>query len=87
MYKQFANTSLSNNDFNVVQYGYRDCTPGFNIYHRRCQNYLFHYVYNGKGTYTVGGKTYKIGKNMGFLSLPGQEMWYTADENEPFSYA
>ncbi|MBR5535971.1 MAG: AraC family transcriptional regulator [Clostridia bacterium] len=87
MYKQFSNNSLSNNDFNVVQYGYRDCEPGFNVYHRRCQNYLFHYVYSGKGTYNVNGKEYKVKKNQGFLSLPGQEMWYTADKDEPFSYA
>lgn len=86
MFCQFHNKSLSNNDFNVVQYGYRDCVPGFNVYHRRCQNYLFHYVYKGKGTYTVGGKTYKVSQNQGFLSLPGQEMWYTADTSEPFSY-
>lgn len=86
MYFQHENRVRSNSDFNVMQFGYRDCVPKFSVHHKRVQNYLIHYVYSGKGVYKVNGKEYAVTKNMAFVSFPGQEIVYTSDAEEPFSY-
>lgn len=86
MYFQHNNHDRSNADFNIMQYGLRDCAPSFRVYHKRVQNYLIHYVYSGKGTYNVNGKEYVITKNQAFVSFPGQEIWYTSDKDDPFTY-
>lgn len=87
MFSQYINHSKPNLSLGVAQYGRRDCMPKFRVYHRKVQNYLIHYVYSGKGTYEAEGKVYNITKNKAFAAFPGQEIWYTADEKDPFSYA
>lgn len=91
MYSRFTNSDCSNHDFNVVQYGVRQCVPKFNVYYASCPNYLFHYVYSGCGVLCVkksGVVTqYDLQKNQAFIIFPGQEVWYCSDENDPFMYA
>jgi AraC-like DNA-binding protein len=48
--------------------------------------YLLHYIVSGKGTYTVGGKTYNIGQGSTFLIYPNTEITYCADSNDPWDY-
>ncbi|MDO4563551.1 MAG: AraC family transcriptional regulator [Clostridia bacterium] len=86
MYSQFQNYELNNDDFNVVQFGFRECLPKFCVYHRRCQNYLLHYTYSGKGEFHVNNTDYSICENQMFIVYPGQETWYTSDKDDPFSY-
>lgn len=91
-YSHYHSSDLSNADFNVVQYGSRDCVPDFCVYYRSCENYLFHYVYSGKGVFSIKSpvdgsiKRYKISANQAFIIYPGQEVWYTSDSVDPFSY-
>lgn len=86
MYSHFQNNKLNNDDFNVVQFGVRDCRPNFCVYHKRCQNYLLHYVYSGKGMVHVNGKDHDLKENQAFIIYPGQETWYSSDKNDPFTY-
>lgn len=90
-YSSYHSSDVSNNDFNVVQYGFRDCLPNFCVYYESCPNYLFHYVYSGEGTFCVKNKTghvnkYKLSANQAFIIYPGQEVWYSSDKDNPFSY-
>lgn len=90
-YSCFHSSDFSNHDFNVVQYGYRECCPDFRVYYYVCPHYLFHYVYSGKGTFCVkntNGKitSYTLSPNQAFIIYPGQEVWYTSDSDNPFSY-
>lgn len=86
MHSQFFNTDFSNEDFNIVQYGQRDCRPDFCVYHENCPNFLLHYVYSGKGLFHVNGKDYSVEANQAFIAYPDQEIWYVSDSCEPFSY-
>ncbi|MBR5535160.1 MAG: AraC family transcriptional regulator [Clostridia bacterium] len=92
IYSHYHSSNLSNNDFNVVQYGKRECVPKFCVYHKSCENYLFHYVYSGKGTFCVKNplngnvKEYTLSANQAFIIYPGQEVWYTSDKSDPFFY-
>lgn len=86
MHSQFFNDDLSGEDFNIVQYGQRDCRPDFCVYYQKCPNFLLHYVYSGKGIFHAEGKDYKVEANQAFIVYPGQETWYVSDSKDPFSY-
>lgn len=86
MYSQFHNSDFSNEDFNIVQYGQRDCRPDFCVYHENCPNFLLHYVYSGKGLFHAEGKDYIVEANQAFIAYPDQEIWYVSDSKDPFSY-
>lgn len=90
-YSCYHSSDFSNRDFNIVQYGSRDCLPNFCVYYKSSPNYILHYVYSGKGTFCVkspsGAVTeYKMSANKAFIIYPGQEVWYLSDSAEPFSY-
>lgn len=48
--------------------------------------YLLHYIINGKGIYTVDGKTYHLGKHDGFIIYPNEITYYEADKDDPWTY-
>lgn len=49
-------------------------------------NYVIHFVLNGKGVFSIGGKTYELEGGSGFLIPPGELAFYQADEIEPWTY-
>ncbi|BCZ48692.1 Msm operon regulatory protein [Clostridium gelidum] len=49
-------------------------------------HYLLHYVLNGKGSYYVNNKCYKLQKGEGFLICPGESTYYKADIEDPWEY-
>ncbi len=82
----YINYDRRNIDFNVVQYGYRKCDPGFGEKPNIWRNFLLHYVYDGKGALYADGKRIAVGKNQAFMIFPGQIASYIADEDDPFEY-
>jgi len=48
--------------------------------------YLLHYILEGKGTYTVDGKTYHLGKHDAFIIYPNETTYYEADAKDPWTY-
>lgn len=85
-YKNYRSYHKNNLDFNVVQYGYRKCEPGFGEKPHIWSNFLFHYVHSGKGTLHVDGAIFEVHENQGFIIFPGQIANYIADSAEPFEY-
>lgn len=49
-------------------------------------HYLIHYVVAGRGTFTSGGKQYRLKAGDGFLVVPSQIASYRADESDPWEY-
>lgn len=49
-------------------------------------NYVIHFVLNGKGIFSIGGKKYELESGSGFLIPPGELAFYQADEKEPWMY-
>ena len=85
-HKNFRVYLKNNLDFNVVQYGYRKCEPGFGENPHIWSNFLFHYVHSGKGILNVDGSIFEVHENQGFIIFPGQIANYIADYNDPFEY-
>lgn len=74
-------------DLNMYSCGIEDCKSGHSWGPAVRDHYIIHYILGGKGTFTVGGDTYTLKKNDGFLICPGIIVHYKADESEPWSYA
>lgn len=66
--------------------GSENCTPGYSYGPAVRSQYLLHYIIDGEGSYTVNNKTYKLGKNQGFLICPDTITYYEADKENPWSY-
>ncbi len=66
--------------------GVEDCSPGqsFGPYIR--QNYVIHVVTKGKGIYCVNDNRYEVAKNQMFQICPGEETFYQADPEDPWTY-
>lgn len=77
----------NNIDFNVVQYGYRKCTPSFGEKPHIWNNFLFHYVHSGKGVLIADGHKFPVQQGEGFMIFPGQIASYIADSASPFEYS
>lgn len=76
----------SHTDLNLYRCGIEDCKSGHSWGPAIRDHYIIHYILGGKGSFAVGGTTYQLGKNDGFLICPGTVVYYEADANEPWSY-
>jgi AraC-like DNA-binding protein len=67
--------------------GIEACTRGHSFGPARRDHYLFHYILEGKGSYHVKGFDYQLHSGQGFLINPGDITLYSANSNEPWTYA
>ncbi len=66
--------------------GYARCEPLHSFGPGVRSSYLIHYILEGKGHYLAGGKRYDLKAGQGFLIEPGKQIFYEADEKEPWTY-
>ncbi|MGN1097708.1 MAG: AraC family transcriptional regulator [Clostridia bacterium] len=85
-HQNYINFERKNRDFNVIQYGYRKCEPGFGEKPHIWSTFLLHYVYSGKGYLNADGRKIHVSEGEAFVIFPGQIANYFADEAEPFEY-
>ncbi len=74
-------------DLYLVHCGIEHCKPGQFLGPSFRDEYIIHFVLEGKGSYMVGGITYFLTINQMFLIYPGEEIRYGADSDEPWTYA
>ena len=70
----------------VTECGIQICNPGHASPKIVYPDYSAHFILEGKGTYSVGGKTYSLGAGQGFIITPGADCIYVADEHKPWKY-
>lgn len=75
-----------NQSIAVIQCGITACQAGHHCAYRTYNHYSAHFVLEGKGTYTVNGKTYTVEPGQGFMIFPGISNCYTADMHSPWKY-
>lgn len=66
--------------------GIQNCNGGHYFGPGKRDVYILHFVCDGKGTFTSDGKTYSLEKGDVFLVKPDTEVYYEADEKNPWSY-
>lgn len=82
----FSNEFYQSNDAIVYTCGHEECAPGHSYGPIARSGYMIHYVIQGKGIYRTNGKTYSIGEGDAFLIVPGELIYYEADQNNPWVY-
>lgn len=70
----------------VIECGIQICHPGHATPKKSYKTYAVHFILEGKGSYTVHGKTYRLGAGQGFMIRPNTPNSYVADEKEPWKY-
>lgn len=74
-------------DLYLIHCGLEHCLPTHAIEHSIREEYIIHFVLEGKGSYTIHGITYFLTANQMFLIRPGEEIRYAADPEDPWTYA
>ena len=77
---------LSNQSLSVVECGLQVCHGGHTCGELVYPDYSVTFILEGKGTYSVNGKSYELEAGQGFLIIPGVPNIYIADEKEPWKY-
>lgn len=80
-------TESTHTDLNIYRCGFEDCSSGHSWGPAVRDHYIIHYVLGGKGIFLVGGNTYRLEKNNGFLICPDTPVFYQADGEDPWSYS
>lgn len=73
-------------DLYVRLCGIERCLPGKQAGPGKRTGYHLHAVISGKGNLRIGDFAYDVHADQLFLTVPGIEMWYQADEKEPWYY-
>ncbi|MFT8348065.1 AraC family transcriptional regulator [Clostridium saccharoperbutylacetonicum] len=73
-------------DITVYQCGMEKCKKSHSYGPAIRDHYLIHFILEGSGIFYVGGKSYRIKKNQGFLICPNIVTYYEADKEEPWIY-
>ncbi len=70
---------------NPITFGQETCSPDFSVDVLR-PYWLLHYVVSGKGSLTVGNRTYTVTPSQIFVVRPHETHRYTADTTDPWHY-
>lgn len=66
--------------------GVQNCPPGYSYGPGIRDIYIIHFICEGKGIYKVNDTTYHLHKGDFFVIYPGTEIFYQADEKNPWDY-
>lgn len=66
--------------------GIQNCFGGHFFGPGKRDVYILHFISEGKGVFTCGEQTWQLGKGDVFLVKPDTEVYYAADEKNPWSY-
>ncbi|MDO5602655.1 MAG: AraC family transcriptional regulator [Oscillospiraceae bacterium] len=82
----FKTSGMDNVELSIFNCGTQSCEAGHTWGPGARDHYLIHYILRGCGTYTVGGRTYRLGAGDIFLARPSQIISYRADDADPWEY-
>lgn len=73
-------------DLYLMLCGVEDCLPDyyFNVAGR--DGYHLHVVLKGRGVLSVNGRETELHFGQMFITKPGEDTWYRADSNDPWTY-
>ena len=66
--------------------GFEECDAGHIYGPSQRDEFLVHIILEGKGTYTVGNRSYTLEEHQAFLIWPGMTTVYKADDQTPWRY-
>ena len=86
MDKQILLVNRHWHDVNPVDCGWEACKPGHAFGPAARFYWLLHYVVQGRGAFTAGGKETPVRAGQMFVIRPFEVTYYEADRREPWEY-
>lgn len=74
------------NDLYLTICGYEKCAPGYQFHTEGRSGYHLHVILGGKGVLCVNGEERPVRHGQIFITKPGEDTWYRADDKEPWTY-
>ena len=81
--EQLSHTSI---DLYLSTCGMQNCLGGHSFGPGKRDEYILHFICEGKGVFKCNGNTYSLSKGDVFLVKPDTKVFYKADDNVPWSY-
>lgn len=82
----FSELETATLDLRLDFYGYEDCSPKQSFGPAIRENYVLHYITEGKGYFDYKDQRISLQKGDLFLLIPGEVTYYFADSINPWSY-
>ncbi|WP_286782894.1 AraC family transcriptional regulator [Streptococcus sp. UBA4344] len=76
----------NNFDLNVDHYGAEICDKNYSFGPTIRDNFVLHFIVDGKGKFTIDGKTIELGVGDMFILPKGKVTFYQADKKYPWTY-
>jgi len=76
----------NNFDLNVDHYGAEICDKNYSFGPTIRDNFVLHFIVDGKGKFTIDGKTIELGVGDMFILPKGKVTFYQADKKHPWTY-
>ncbi|WP_205402080.1 AraC family transcriptional regulator [Streptococcus lutetiensis] len=76
----------NNFDLNVDHYGAEICDKNYSFGPTVRDNYVLHFIVDGKGKFTIDGTTTKLKTGDMFILPKGKVAFYQADDEHPWTY-
>lgn len=70
----------------LITCGVESCVPGYEYNAGGREGYHLHVILSGKGVLSVNGKITQLHFGQMFITKPGEDTWYRADREDPWSY-
>ena len=82
----FNASAFSHGNVKITDCGYHETEQGHYSSQKVMDHCVLHCIIDGKGTYSVGGKTYNLGKNDCFMLFSHVPILYQSDVLDPWIY-
>ena len=70
----------------LITCGVESCVPGYEYQTNDREGYHLHVILSGKGILCVNGVETQLHFGQMFVTKPGEDTWYRADREDPWSY-
>lgn len=85
-YRCFVIHQKQTEDIFLSLCGVENCNPSYLFRARNRPGYHLHIILSGKGTICVNSKEQELHMGQMFITKPGEDTWYGADQNDPWTY-
>ena len=85
-YRSLEFPQKQSDDLFLILCGVEQCRPGYAFHSDRRPGYHLHVILSGKGELRMEGRTTPLHFGQMFVTKPEEDIWYQADQQDPWSY-
>lgn len=86
LYRCLVYHEKQTDDIFLTLCGVERCLPGYEFRCGERTGYHLHVILSGRGILSVNGITHPLHRGQMFVTKPGEQSWYRADEKDPWVY-